>query len=163
MAWAEEEVADIVQEAVMTAWREFGRFQRDTNFKAWMFRILINTSFRLNKRLARRQAASLDESAMELEASMEREDAWASLLESPARLRELLDARLAAAIDDLSETERECLLLRVLEQFSYKEIAAMLDMPMGTVMSHVHRGRMRLRERLAGMAVEFRLMEETVE
>lgn len=142
----------------MTAWREFGRFQRDTNFKAWMFRILINTSFRLNKRFARRPTTSLDESALDLQATMEREGAWASLLESPERLRELMDERLVAAIDDLGANERECLLLRVIEDFSYKEIAAMLNMPMGTVMSHVHRGRTKLRERLATMAVEMRMI-----
>ncbi len=154
MAWQSDQAPDILQEAVMTAWREFGRFERNTNFKAWMFRILINTIYRLNKRVARHRAASLDEASMDASVVMEREDTWSMLLDSPERLTELLDERLVQALDRLGADERQCLLLRLLEGFSYKEIAAMLEIPMGTVMSHVHRGRRKLRERLSGLAME---------
>jgi len=159
MTWRADQAPDILQEAVMTAWREFGRFERGTNFKAWMFRILINTIYRLNKRTARQRAASLDEASMDVSMVMEREDTWSMLLDSPERLAELLDERLVQALDRLGADERQCLLLRLLEGFSYKEIAAMLEIPMGTVMSHVHRARGKLRERLSGLAVEQGLLK----
>lgn len=163
MAWDGEQVADIVQEAVMTAWREFARFRPGTNFKAWMFKILINTLYRLNKRVARRREATLDETHMDLHATLEREDTWAGLLENPDRLRQLLDERLVHALDRLGHDERQSLLLRLLEGFSYKEIAATLEIPLGTVMSHVHRARAKLREQLSTLAVEQGLTRETVE
>lgn len=161
MAWNDEDATDIVQEAVMTAWREFGRFQRDSNFKAWMFRILINSAYRLNKKHVRHQMASLEDAPAEPADAMEREDAWASLLDAPDRLNELLDDRLVHALQQLGDDERQCLLLRIVDEFNYKEISDLMGMPLGTVMSHVHRGRARLRERLAALAVEFRLLGET--
>ncbi len=160
MAWDREQVGDIVQEAVMVAWREFGRFQPGTNFKAWMFKILINTLYRLNKKVARRREAPLDETRIELHAVLEREDTWASLLDNPDRLRQILDDRLAHALDRLGLDERECLLLRLLEGFSYKEIAAALEIPLGTAMSHVHRARAKLREQLSALAIEHGLIKE---
>lgn len=163
MTWDREQVGDIVQEAVMTAWREFGRFQPDTNFKAWMFKILINTLYRLNKRVARRRETVLDETQIDFHETMEREDTWASILENPDRLRQLLDDRLVHALDRLGADERECLLLRLLEGFSYKEIASTLEIPLGTAMSHVHRARGKLREQLSALAIEEGLIRERVE
>ena len=161
MAWGDSQVNDIVQEAVMTAWREFERFEANTNFKAWMFRILINTIYRLNKRVARHSGPQLDDAHQDLHATMEREEAWNALLDSPEQLREMLDDRLVVALDRLGDDERQCLLLRLLEGFSYKEISAMLDIPMGTAMSHVHRARLKLREELASLAVEHGLLKES--
>lgn len=163
MAWDDDQVADIVQEAVMTAWREFGRFEQETNFKAWMFKILINTIYRLNKRVVRQRTATLDESSPDLSMTLERENTWASLLESPERVMQLLDERLVQALDRLGADERQCLLLRILEGFSYKEIASMMDIPLGTVMSHVHRARAKLRERLSTLAIEYGLITRSVE
>lgn len=158
MTWDPNQVSDIVQEAVMTAWREFGRFERNTNFKAWMFKILVNTIYRLNKRMARRRESSFDETNVELSSILEREETWSMLLEHPDRLKQLLDERLARALDRLAMDERQCLLLRLLEGFSYKEIAATLGLPLGTVMSHVHRARAKLREQLSTLAIEHGLM-----
>ncbi|MEE8170491.1 MAG: sigma-70 family RNA polymerase sigma factor [Phycisphaerae bacterium] len=163
MAWRKDDASDILQEAVMTAWREFDRFQPGTSFSAWMFRILINTGYRINKYSRLRRTASLDENLTTDEGVIQRENAWAYLLEHPERLNDMLDARLVHALDQLATNERECLLLRLVEGFSYKEIAAMLDLPLGTVMSHIHRGRSKLRERLADLAVEVGLVKEPVQ
>ena len=159
-AWRKDHAADIVQETVMIAWRELHRFEAGTNFKAWIFRILINTTYRFNKRHGRRQERALEETDLDLEQQLEREDTWARLRENPTLLRDLLDERLAVALDDLRDEERRCLLLRLVDGFSYREIAEMLEMPLGTVMSHVHRARMNLRERLASLASEYGLVEE---
>ncbi len=159
-AWRTDHAADIVQETVMIAWRELHRFEPGTNFKAWIFRILINTTYRFNKRHGHRREIGLDETDLDFEQQLEREETWARLRENPKLLRDLLDERLATALDDLRDEERQCLLLRLLDGFTYREIAEMLGMPLGTVMSHVHRARMNLRERLAILASEYGLVKE---
>ncbi len=161
MVWHENEAADVVQEAFMTGWREFGRFELGTNFRAWMFRILINMVYRSNKRTARRREVDLTEKVADVYATLEREEAWSCLLDRPETLTDLLDERLARSLGLLGPNERQCLLLRLLEGFTYKEIAHLLGIPIGTVMSYVHRARIRLREELAALAVERGLIKES--
>lgn len=160
--WREDQVADVVQEAFMTAWRDFKRFQPGTNFRAWMFQILVYTIFNVNRRANRRREVSLEDTQCDLHAALEREGAWSELLERPDMLMQLLDERLVHSLERLGPDERQCFLLRLLEGFSYKEIASMLSIPLGTVMSHVHRARMKLREELAALAVEHGLIKEAV-
>lgn len=155
-------MADIVQETCMTAWREFGRFERGTNFRAWMFQILVNTVFSLNKRARRRREIPLEEAAGDLHTVLEREEAWSHVLERPDTLMDLLDDRLVRSLGQLGSDERQCFLLRLLPGFAYKEIAAMLNIPLGTAMSHVHRARMKLRENLASLALERGLIKEAL-
>jgi RNA polymerase sigma-70 factor (ECF subfamily) len=151
---------DVVQEAVTIAWREFDRFQSGTNFRAWVFKILVHAVYRFNKR-HRRQRRETDIPSFELDAvSLPREQAWESILEDPERVLEELDERVVSALQTLGANERQCLLLRLLEGFTYREIAEMLDVPLGTVMSHVHRARMKLREQLAELAIEQGLVAE---
>ncbi len=156
----QDAVADALQEVVLTAWREYPRFVPGTNFRAWVFRIMVNTVFNFNKRGAREQVVADETALLDMEAALAHETEWAALLDDPNRLCELLDERLVHAIDALSESERQCFLLCLLQGFSYKEISGMLGFPLGTVMSHVHRARMKLRERLAALAVERRLVTE---
>lgn len=155
-----ESVADVLQEVVLTAWREYPRFVPGSNFRAWVFRIMVNTVYNDNKRWARERAVSDGDAILDLETTLEHETEWASILDDPERLRELLDQRLANALDELGTTERQCFLLCLLQEFSYKDVAGMLAIPLGTVMSHVHRARMRLREKLACVALEHRHMSE---
>lgn len=157
-AWSKHQAGDIVQEAVMTAWREFHRFELGTDFRAWIFRILINTVYSFNKKSNRARKLSSNVPVEDVDAVMERENAWASVLQSPEKVFDSLDERLVSALQALSIDEKQCLLLRILEGLSYKEIATLLEMPMGTVMSHVHRARLKLRERLTDMAVELNLV-----
>jgi RNA polymerase sigma-70 factor (ECF subfamily) len=155
-----QEAPDVVQEAVAVAWREFHRFQRGTNFRAWMFKILVNAIFRFNKKHGR-QRPETDLGQFDLDSvSLQREEAWTSILENPESVFEALDDRLVSALDKLGGNERQCLLLRLLEGFSYREIADMLSVPLGTVMSHVHRARTKLREQLAELAIENGLVPE---
>lgn len=160
--WLDDQVADVLQEAIMTAWREFRRFEIGTNFRAWTFQILINTVYRFNKRMARQKEVGLDDAPLDSYAALEREETWSSLVHKPEMLRQLLDDRLVQSLDRLGSDERQCLLLRLLDGFSYKEIGTMLNMPLGTAMSHVHRARMKLREELASLAVEQGLIREAV-
>lgn len=153
-AWDAEDAHDIAQHAITVAWREFDRFQKGTNFRAWMFKISVNSVYRFNKQ-HRRERAVVDVERLDIaDDSFEREEAWQSILQEPERVMEALDDRLVSALNTLAVDARQCLLLRLLEGFSYKEIAAMLGLPLGTVMSHVHRGRSKLREQLAELAIE---------
>lgn len=159
-AWNKDQAADIVQHAVMTAWREFYKFQKGSYFRAWVFRILINTIFSFNKKTHRDRKKKTSLPMEHLDGVLERESAWAGILQDPEKILESLDERLVHAIAELSRDEQHCLLLKLLEGFTYKEIAAYLTMPMGTVMSHVHRARLKLREQLADLALEQRLVRE---
>jgi len=153
------EAHDLVQQAVLVGWREFARFSPGTNFKAWMFRILVNTVYGDNKRIRRdpsRSGVDVDpkDLAKDLTVAIEQEEAWQVLLERPDRLGKLLDQRLAEALEGLAEEPRHALLLRSIGEFSYREIAVLLTIPVGTVMSHVHRARRDLRQRLAQFALD---------
>ena len=152
--WQQDQAGDVLQEAVMTAWRNFSQFEQGTNFKAWMFKILLNTLYRLNRKSHRAKAASIDAGALDAGGYIEKEDAWTSILMEPERVKEALDDRIVQALESLADMERYCFLLRLLEDFSYREISEQLEIPLGTVMSHVYRARMKLRERLTEMAME---------
>jgi RNA polymerase sigma-70 factor (ECF subfamily) len=159
-AWRKDQAVDALQEAIMTAWRQFDRFERGSNFRAWMFKILLNTLYRVNRKTSRARETVLEAEPFEAGDAFEREAAWASVIEDPERVREVLDDHLVEAIDALGEAERQCLLLRLLEDLSYKEIASVLALPMGTVMSHVYRARMKLRDKLTELAIQQGFMKE---
>ena len=161
-AWRENDVPDIIQEAAMAAWRTFDKFEGGTNFRAWMFQILVNTTFNFNKRVKRQREVPFEQAEADPAGALERESAWSEVLGHPDMLARLIDGRIVRSLDRLNEVERQCFLLKLLEDFGYKEIAAMLAMPVGTVMSHVHRARMKLREDLAAVAIERGLVRESV-
>lgn len=160
-AWRDNDVPDIIQEAAMTAWRSFDKFEGGTNFRAWVFQILVNTTFSFNKRVKRQREVSFEHAQLDPADALERESAWSEVLDQPDMLAGLIDGRIARSLERLNDVERQCFLLKLLEDFAYKEIAAMLGMPVGTVMSHVHRARMKLREDLAAVAVERGLVRES--
>lgn len=137
---------DLLQESVMKAWRSFDRFERGTNFKAWSFKILTNT-FVSARRSDRRHPAPqslVDGSDIAAIAQQEQFDAeeWDRIY--PA----LLDDDVKRALDDLPDEFRVPLLLATLGELSYKELAATLEVPVGTIMSRIFRARARLREAL---------------
>ena len=103
-----EEAPDLVQQATLIGWREFSRFSPGSNFKAWMFRILVNTIYTDNKRARRDPACNASDVdpkdlTIDLTASIEQEEAWQTLLGSKDRLSELLDQRLADALETIIE------------------------------------------------------------
>jgi RNA polymerase sigma-70 factor, ECF subfamily len=137
---------DLVQETYLKAFRAADRFQPGTNLKAWLFTILHNTA-RNRARDRAREAVSVDselvEQAGELGSIGGRPETPETLL-----LRETLAPELQAAIDGLPEAFRQAVWLRDVEEFSYAEIAEMIGVPIGTVMSRISRGRRMLFERL---------------
>jgi RNA polymerase sigma-70 factor, ECF subfamily len=135
---------DLVQDTYLKAFRASGQFERGTNLKAWLFTILHNT-FRNMRRHDGRNPIDTDSEAVE-----QAMDTTATN-QTPEQLltRATLDADLQAALDALPDAFRQAVWLRDVEEFSYAEIARMIEVPIGTVMSRISRGRRLLYERLA--------------
>lgn len=147
-----DEAADLVQETYLRAFRAEATFElRDRGIRPWLFRILHNVFYtRLDRR---RRAPSLAEDLQYEQAAAE--------LDSPAPAWDLaelnweyVDERLKHAIDELDERYRAVLLLWAVEGLKYREIADVLDIPLGTVMSRLYRARSVLSRALAQVAAE---------
>jgi RNA polymerase sigma-70 factor (ECF subfamily) len=139
---------DLVQDTYLKAFRAAASFEPGTNMRAWLFTILHNTA-RNRARDRARDAVMIDSEIVERAADLP-VAGRASGVETPETLllRDTLPAELQAAIDELPEAFRQVVWLRDVEEFSYAEIAAMLNIPAGTVMSRISRGRRLLFERL---------------
>jgi RNA polymerase sigma-70 factor, ECF subfamily len=148
---------DLVQETYLKAYRAFNTFTEGTNLKAWLYRILTNTyinSYRAAKR--RPEIADVDDvEDLYLYRRLGTTDGSA-----PGRSAEdvvldsITDEDVKEAIESLPETFRIAVLLADVEGFSYKEIADITDVPIGTVMSRIHRGRRALQKALHQFAEE---------
>ena len=140
-----EDAEDLVQETVTKAFAAFDRFEKGTNFRAWIFRILTNTFINNYYRVRDRQKLpSLDE--------MEEESFFQLIAEGitpeEALLNTLTKEDILKAIEDLPVEFRAVVVLVLVEGFSYKEAAEILDIPIGTVMSRLWRGRRLLQKSL---------------
>jgi RNA polymerase sigma-70 factor (ECF subfamily) len=138
---------DLVQETYLKAFRAAGQFKPGTNLKAWLFTILHNAA-RNRLRDRARDMVLVDSEAVDRAAEVP--DAGSGTAETPESLllRDTLAPELQAAIDELPDQFRQAVWLRDVEEFSYAEIADMLSIPIGTVMSRISRGRRLLFERL---------------
>lgn len=126
---------DLVQETLLRAWRAFDQFERGTNCKAWLFRIMLNVSSKSQR------SAQAKPSPLPLDG---REPAGVIPLRPP----QLTAAEVSSALDSLSAEHRLVLILAVVEGFTCKEIAGICCLPIGTVMSRLSRGRAELRQLL---------------
>jgi RNA polymerase sigma-70 factor, ECF subfamily len=149
--WDNSMADDVFAAAVLAAWENRHKFSPGTNFRAWMYRILTNKAFVANRETGRTPAPL--ETAPELSLLALREDrSYHDILEDPDRFLQQCGDELYRAMTQLSTPQRACILLRGLEKFSYKEIADILDIPAGTVMTHLSRGRAKLRSELMDYA-----------
>jgi RNA polymerase sigma-70 factor (ECF subfamily) len=146
-AWDAESADDIFSAAVLAAWENRDRFTPGTNFRAWMYRIITNKCFVAN-RVTMRTPAPLDEVREGDLVSMEQEAGYDDVLANPEEFLERCGDEVYHALSKLSAAQRACLMLRGAEKFSYKEIADLLNIPLGTVMTHLSRGRARVRKEL---------------
>jgi RNA polymerase sigma-70 factor, ECF subfamily len=145
---------DLVQEAFLRAYRGFGGFEPGTNLRAWLYRILTNAYINIYRKRQREPVTVSDDELPEwwLYEKLGNEGVEAS---AEARVLESLpDEDVQEALASLPEQFRLAVLLADVEGFSYKEIAEILDIPMGTVMSRLHRGRRALEKRLWGVMQE---------
>ena len=124
----DRDAEDLVQDTFLRAYRFFDKFERGTNMKAWLFKILTNTFINRYRRSVKER----------------------NIVEGTERV---LSDDVLRAVDALPVDFRMVVILADLQEFSYKEIAEILDVPVGTVMSRLYRGRRLLQKALAGYAV----------
>lgn len=137
---------DVVQEAAIVALNKLDQFEQGTNFQAWMGRIVRYVALNTARKERKRRASPGDADILE---SQPARGGQGNVTIKPGAGGDLFDSRVSEALADVSDIARTCLLLRVIEEMSYKDISNLLDIPEGTAMSHVHRARRHLRERLA--------------
>ena len=142
---------DLVQETFLKAYRAYDTFEAGTNLKAWLYRILTNTFINKYRRDSRRpQETDLgDLEDLYLFRRLKRQTSTGLTSSAEEQLLEgLVESDIKEAIEALPDSFRMVVLLADLEGFSYKEIAEILDIPIGTVMSRLHRGRKALERAL---------------
>lgn len=147
---------DLVQDTALKAFRYFHRFDRGTNFRAWIYRILTNNFINEYRRIKRRPTQiDMDDVAFRLED--ERADFWHDLNDRSNEFdyTDVFDDEINAAMAKLPDEYKMVVLLADVEGLSYKEIAEVIQHPLGTVMSRLHRGRKMLQKRLAHYAREY--------
>jgi RNA polymerase sigma-70 factor (ECF subfamily) len=144
---------DLVQETYLKAYRSFGSYTEGTNLKAWLYRILTNTYINSYRAAKRRPEVSDVEDVEDLYLyhRLSPEHGIGRSAEEEA-LAGFTDEEVKEAIEALPEAFRIAVLLADVEGFSYKEIAEITEVPIGTVMSRIHRGRRALQKTLAGFA-----------
>lgn len=135
---------DVVQDVYLRAWKSFGQFELGTNCRAWLFKILFHTVHHyrrkwLNVRMVKESGEILEQTATA----------------TPPLPERITDEELLAALAEVPQDYRAVVLLIDVEEFSYKEAAGILDVPIGTVMSRLSRARKLLREKLAGVAQSY--------
>ena len=156
---------DLVQETYLKAWRAFDRFEEGTNLRAWLFRIMTNTYINKYNAAQRRPTETELDDVEELYLYRRLGTIDQSRMSSSAedQMMELFtDDEVKSAIEELPEAFRLPLLLADVDGFSYKEIADMLEVPIGTVMSRLHRGRKAMQKRLYDYARERGLVDEAL-
>jgi RNA polymerase sigma-70 factor (ECF subfamily) len=143
----ERDAEDLVQDAVMRAYRFFDKFERGTNFRAWLFKILTNTFINSYRRSVKERSLSDESERQSVEARFFSADTT-DQASNPEELilQRALSADVLLAIDTLPIDFRMVVILADLQEFSYKEIAEILDVPVGTVMSRLFRGRKALQK-----------------
>jgi RNA polymerase sigma-70 factor (ECF subfamily) len=139
---SQTEAEDVVQETFLQAWKSFHRYEPGTNCRAWLFKILFHVISHHRRKLFRLPVADVAEETLAEIA-----------VYTPAPNQHLADEEILAAFDKLPQLYRAVVLLADVQEFSYKEIAAALDIPLGTVMSRLNRGRKILRESLSASKV----------
>jgi len=146
---------DLVQETYLRAYRSFATFQEGTNLRAWLFRILTNTFINTYRAKQRRPQETELGDLEDLYMYRRIGSINPSSRSAEDQLFDLFtDDEVKAALEDLPDNFRLPVLLADVQDFSYKEIAEILDIPIGTVMSRLHRGRKAMQKRLVDFARE---------
>jgi len=139
------EAEDLVQETFMQAWKSFAHYEVGTNCRAWLYKILFN-KYDHHRRKKYTQAKYIQEA----------DDLTFLSAAQTAPVREhLTDTEVIAALNKLPEHYRSVVLLADVHEFDYKEVAEVLDIPIGTVMSRLSRARTQLKKSLARVATDY--------
>lgn len=151
-----DRAADLVQETYVRALKSASKFDlQEHGIRPWLVRILQNVHYSKAVR-EKRQPVAMDSGPLEAAPSVLSSDALAPLLAG----KEGMDERLVKALDELPQEYQTVLLLWAVEEFSYKDIADSLEIPIGTVMSRLHRARQKLSETLREYALQEGVIRE---
>ncbi len=151
----ERDAEDLVQDTFLRAYRFFDKFERGTNIKAWLFKILTNTFInRYRRRVKERSVVEGSEREVVHDRFMSRDATDYAANPEQYLFDRLLSDEVLRSIDNLPVDFRLVVILADLQEFSYKEIAEVLDCPVGTVMSRLYRGRKLLQKSLSTYAHE---------
>jgi RNA polymerase sigma-70 factor (ECF subfamily) len=143
---------DVVQDVYLQAWKSFNQFQPGTNCRAWLFKILLHTVHHYRRKwLNIRMVKESDDILEQVAAS------------SPPISEQITDEGMLAALAEVPQDFRAVVLLIDVEEFSYREAAGILNVPIVTVMSRLSRGRRLLRDRLAEAAQSYGIGKSTGE
>ncbi|MGB3484791.1 MAG: sigma-70 family RNA polymerase sigma factor [Mycobacterium sp.] len=146
---------DVVQETMVKAYKGFGSFTEGTNLRAWLFRILTNTYISGYRKRLRRPAELVTDEIGDWQLAAEAEHCSTGLRSAEMEaLESIPDHNITAALEALPEEFRMAVYYADVEGLPYKEIAGIMDTPLGTVMSRLHRGRNQLRHLLADVAAD---------
>ncbi len=147
----EDDANDLVQDTYMKAFRFINSFQQGTNAKAWLFRILKN-SFINDYRKKSKQPAKVDYQEVETTYNSESTDAESTTDLRTETVQDMIGDEVATALNSLPVDFRTVIILCDIEGFTYEEMAKILDIPIGTVRSRLHRARNLLKEKLRSYA-----------
>ncbi|WKD57048.1 ECF RNA polymerase sigma factor SigH [Corynebacterium capitovis DSM 44611] len=150
-----QDAEDLVQETYLKAFNAFGSYKQGTNLKAWLYRIMTNTYINTYRKKQRRPVETSAEGVTDyqLYTSSSHDSTGLESAEVEA-LKNLPNSRISDALNALNEDYRMVVYYADVEGLAYKEIAEVMDIPLGTVMSRLHRGRKQLREMLKDVANE---------
>ena len=138
---------DLVQEVYLQAWKSFDRFEEGTNCRAWLFKILFHCVNHARRRWFRFPLLKETEEFLE-----------ANLIAPVPVSGKLTDSDILAALDRIPADFRSVVLLVDVEEFAYKDVAGILSIPIGTVMSRLSRGRKALRDQLSAVAESYGIL-----
>ena len=145
LTMSQTEAEDLVQETYMQAWKSFDRYEPGTNCRAWLYKILFN-KFDHHRRKKYTQARYFQEAD---------EVIYATAAQVQPVPENLTDREVIQALNKLPEHYRSVVLLADVHEFDYKEVAQILDIPIGTVMSRLNRARTQLKKSLAHAAADY--------
>ena len=161
----EQDAEDLVQEAMLKAYRYFDKYENGTNCKAWLFKIMTNTFINRYRKSKKRKEYLVDDDYRPLQERAEAPEQHPFVDEiddEDQMYHKMFGDEVKSALENIPVDFRMVVLLADLQDFAYKEIAEIMDCPIGTVMSRLYRGRRMLQAELAEYAVGEGYVDEGV-